>query len=106
MGSYEDVEYILDRVTEKQRLESTVEQIARQPPANLKDIVRRAGGTIQGETENLPPGSILLDATTDDQGRIVQRSVDESGTVLESTINATGDTVSENIVGMISDLLT
>lgn len=97
VGSYEDIEYILNRVIQKQGLKGFVEKASRWAPEAEKEISRPA-------TDSLPPGSILLSETTDERDRTVLRSLDESGVIIESVLDESGEPVSEDIVGVISDL--
>ncbi len=92
VGSYEDVEYILDLVIQKQGVEYLVEQTR-----------ETAEETPQAATESLPPGSTLLDESTDEQGRTVLRNLDESGNITETVLSQSGEAVSEEIVGVIAD---
>ena len=59
--------------------------------------------TPQASIESPPPGSALLDETTDEQGRLVLRSLEESGTTIETVSSGSGEPVSEDIVGVIAD---
>lgn len=96
LGSYEDVEYMLNRVIRKQGIEDLVEQAS-------------AGGPNSGEkippppNDNLPPGSTLLSEGIDERGRTVLRSLDGSGTIMETVLAESGEPVSEDIVGVIAD---
>lgn len=99
VGSYEDVEYILGRVIQKQGVEDLVEQAARQ----TQEPSEGSEETRPSAAENLPPGSTLLAEITDEQGRTVLRSLDESGTIIETVLSESGEPVSEDIVGVIAD---
>lgn len=97
VGSYEDIEYMLNRVIQKQEIQDLVEQ----PPARARQTGEE---TPQPTNDSLPPGSVLLSETKDERGRTVLRSLDESGTIIETALDELGKAESEDIVGVIADL--
>lgn len=97
LGSYEDVEYMLDRVIQKQGIEDFVEQALAGEPSTDEEAQ-------QPSNDNLPPGSTLLSESTDGQGRTVLRSLDGSGTIIETVLAESGAPMSEDIVGVIADI--
>lgn len=102
VGSYEDIEYMVEQAIQKQEVEGVVEQVVQQTRLG-KETEREAGETLQ-PVEHLPPDSTLLGEATDEQGRTVQRSVDESGDIMETKLDESGSPVGEDIAGTATDL--
>jgi hypothetical protein len=55
-------------------------------------------------TANLAPGTTRLGETTNEVGQTVQRIVDESGNIMDSTFDQSGELVEEILVGNLADL--
>ena len=55
-------------------------------------------------TANLAPGTTRLGETTNEAGQTVQRIVDESGNIMHSTFDQSGELVEEIPVGNLGDL--
>ncbi|MGB3681063.1 MAG: hypothetical protein WA990_01115 [Rubrobacteraceae bacterium] len=87
LGSYEDIEYMMVRAIQKQKVEETAKAV--QP----REV-----------TEHLPPDNTLLGETTDEQGRTVLRSIDGSGVIMETKLGESGVPVGEEIVGTADEL--
>lgn len=102
LGSYEDIEYIVGVVIQKQEVEDVVEQAIRRLRP-VEETGWQAGEASQ-PVEHLPPDSTLLGETTDERGRSLQRSVDKSGDVMETRFDESGTPVGEDIAGTVTDL--
>jgi hypothetical protein len=76
-----------------------VGQIAESAQEAVGQVLDRVGQV----AENLP-GGLLLSRTTNDAGQTVQRAVDESGVVVEITLDEANNPVNEKVVGSLAEL--
>jgi hypothetical protein len=76
---------------------------ARQIAESAQEAVGQVLDRVGQVTENLPGGR-LLNRTTNEVGQTVQQAVDESGVVVEITLDEVGDLVNQKQLGSLAEL--